>query len=349
MLRQSKKYKQCSQFESSLKSYFLAPNAENREIVEKAVSDALCTWFDWRQVANGSSGPFFDNKEMRNARSLKVKSNFLKESQKLSQKFALEIPRHSPKYIGHMFSDFTIPSFIGNLIALMYNPNNISSESSNVGLEIEKKSIHILKDLIGFKTGYGHFTSGGTIANFEMIFRAKYVAKIMAQSLKWKKMSLIVPASAHYSCEKGCKILGGSEVDLVTCPLNKFGQMNTAELRIILNNELKSKRLPIGIVSVVGTTELGIIDPVAEIQTIINEIKHKHNIKIWHHVDAAYGGFLPTVFENRKKKSSGRVLRPHRSDLMELSKVDSITIDPHKLGYAPYSSGVYICRSKKNY
>lgn len=341
-------YKKCSEFESSLKSYFLAPNAENREIVEMAVFDALHKWFDWRQTANGTSGPFFDKAEMMNPESLKAKIKFLKESRNLSDKFSLEIPRHSPNYIGHMLSDFTIPSFIGNIIALMYNPNNISSESSNVGLYIEKKSIAIIKNMIGLKTGYGHFTSGGTVANFEMIFRAKHIAKQIIKNKKWKKMSLVVPSSAHYSWKKGCEILGGSEIDLVICPLNKFGQIDTAKLKIILKNELNIKRLPIGVVSVVGTTELGIIDPIEEIQNIINQTNDKNMTKIWHHVDAAYGGFLPTIIDRKKIKKDIRLM-PYLSDLLSLSKVDSITIDPHKLGYAPYSSGTFICRSKQKY
>jgi glutamate/tyrosine decarboxylase-like PLP-dependent enzyme len=32
-----------------------------------------------------------------------------------------------------------------------------------------------------------------------------------------------------------------------------------------------------------------------------------------------------------------------------MSECDSITLDPHKLGYVPYSSGVFLCKEKKNY
>lgn len=351
-MKQNKKIKnenRCPDFESSLKSYFLAPNAENRDLVQFGIIDALHVWFDWRKTVNKDTGPFFHNDEMTSTASLNVKLNLLNESRKLSQSFSKEIPRHSPNYIGHMFSDFTIPAFIGNFIALMYNPNNISSESSTVGLELEKKSISILQKMLGFKKGIGHFTSGGTIANFEMIFRAKFLALKKRDELGWKKMSLLVPASAHYSWKKGCDIIGGAEVDLVLCPLNKFGQFDSKNLKSILELEIKRQRLPMAVISVVGTTELGIIDPVGEIQDIIQLYSRKIGFRIWHHVDGAYGGFLPTLFKKEKKGTVKTKFSEEKKSILAMSKVDSVTIDPHKLGYAPYSSGAFICAREKDY
>lgn len=42
---------------------------------------------------------------------------------------------------------------------------------------------------------------------------------------------------------------------------------------------------------------------------------------------------------------SGRVC----SSLRSIDRVDSVTVDPHKMGYVPYSSGVFLCANKRNY
>jgi glutamate/tyrosine decarboxylase-like PLP-dependent enzyme len=66
---------------------------------------------------------------------------------------------------------------------------------------------------------------------------------------------------------------------------------------------------------------------------------------IWHHIDAAYGGFFATL---------SRDVDPELSeDLLEAVKAfahsDSLTIDPHKLGYVPYSAGGIMVAQKRDY
>lgn len=43
-----------------------------------------------------------------------------------------------------MFSEISMPALLGHIITLLHNPNNISSEPSTVGTEIEKDAIHFL-------------------------------------------------------------------------------------------------------------------------------------------------------------------------------------------------------------
>jgi glutamate/tyrosine decarboxylase-like PLP-dependent enzyme len=75
------------------------------------------------------------------------------------------------------------------------------------------------------------------------------------------------------------------------------------------------------------------------------------------HVDAAWGGYLATLF----READGR-LRP-LADMREeyrdfpapevhaavgaLGQADSITVDPHKLGYLPYGAGAFLCRDQR--
>ena len=90
---------------------------------------------------------------------------------------------------------------------------------------------------------------------------------------------------------------------------------------------------PIIVVSVAGTTELGKADPIAGINSLLAENEREYRYRPWHHVDAAYGGFFCTLLDSPE-------LKPEVSSaLRAIRDADSITLDPHKLGYVPYSSG----------
>ena len=87
-----------------------------------------------------------------------------------------EIPTYTPRYIGHMKAELSLPALFGWFAAMLHNPNITSKEASKVGTVIETEAIAMLADMLGFdpNTAQGHFTSGGTLANFEGVWRARY-------------------------------------------------------------------------------------------------------------------------------------------------------------------------------
>src|SRR5690606_26230273 len=66
---------------------------------------------------------------------------------------------------------------------------------------------------------------------------------------------------------------------------------------------------------------------------------------IWHHVDAAYGGFFCSLLDDHEP-SAPKHLQPA---LHAIGRSDSVTLDPHKLGYVPYASGTILVRSSQDY
>lgn len=335
----------CSPNEFSIKSYFLAPNAENRQSLLDGVQNVFEQWFNWRSQAHSGDGPFFTSSEFKNKKYRHEQIKLQSELENLSQMFAAEIPRHSPRYIGHMYSDYTIPAFFGHILALMYNPNNISSESSRVGIKIEQKAVRALCKMIGYPlTSKGHFTSGGTIANFEMLYRSKMY--LQSVSKKPKPLALIVPESAHYSWEKGLRLIGDQTSKLFKVRLDHRGTMDTDNLEHVFKLVIQNNFHVLGVVSVLGSTELGTLDPVHEIHKITRSHEAELGYRVWHHVDAAYGGFFAAV----NGMDIDKLLDPRSiSALKSLLLADSITLDPHKLGYVPYASGCFLCRDHNMY
>src|SRR5210317_24127 len=80
-----------------------------------------------------------------------------------------EIPTFSPHYLGHMISDRSIPALLGHMAVLFENPNLASREAASAGSQLEVQAVNALAEMIGLPLPpvRGHFTSGGTVANFE--------------------------------------------------------------------------------------------------------------------------------------------------------------------------------------
>jgi glutamate/tyrosine decarboxylase-like PLP-dependent enzyme len=143
---------------------------------------------------------------------------------------------------------------------------------------------------------------------------------------------LLVPASKHYSWPKGMHVMGMGEENLRAIGLDRFGRVSLSSLMLELERALKERRPILGVVGVVGTTELGSVDPIQEMKFELDFLRKREGVEVWFHLDAAYGGFLS-----------------HLPEFPSLAGADSITLDPHKLGYVPYSSGAFLCQDEKNY
>ena len=83
------------------------------------------------------------------------------------------------------------------------------------------------------------------------------------------------------------------------------------------------------VVAVAGETETGLVDNIGAIA----DICARYRIHL--HVDAAYGG--PYVLSRKSKLFEG------------IQRADSITVDPHKLMWTPYSAGAVLFRDRKKH
>lgn len=327
----------CSPADFPLKSFFLAPHSENKDVVKELIGDSLDTLFQWRETSFERDDTVVPSAEKNHPRYEKNILLIKSELDKIQKLFAAEIPRHSPRYLAHMFSEYSIPALLGHFIGLLYNPNNISTESSQVGIEIERAAIGEISKMIGYPSSHaGHFTSGGTVANLEMLYRFK---KMLDPRQKYR---ILIPKTAHYSWKKGIDLLGLKPESIVMIETDLQGAVETDDLEKKLKKMAAQKIRQLAVISIVGTTEFGSVDPLYEITKLLRAYRNKKTF-IWHHIDAAYGGFYATL------KKSEHVSRDFKKNLGAIKQSDSITIDPHKLGYVPYASGCFVCRNKNLY
>ena len=319
-----------------------------------------------------------------------------------------EIPTFSPHYLGHMISDISIPALLGHMAVLFENPNLASREAASAGSQLEVQAVNALAEMIGLPLPpvRGHFTSGGTVANFEAFWRARYrldhwlalgawlvehgrtpadffalahmgwsafdehleVQAIDEQQLRerswvlrgpwaisryyrtvlgneFPEPVLLVPGNKHYSWPKSANVFGLSEDAIWPLDLDACGRVRIDALEAAIDRARGLGRPILMVVSVAGTTELGMIDPVDQVAARLARYRDEDGLHIWHHVDAAYGGYLCTTF----KEGESALDAPAVAALEGLKKVDSITLDPHKLGFVPYACGAFIAPNPRAY
>ena len=166
---------------------------------------------------------------------------------------------------------------------------------------------------------------------------------------------VLAPITAHYSWSKGMKLLGLGRAQLRLMPERDM-RLDPAALQETLEACLHLRQPVLAAVGVFGTTEYGTVDPIDAL-VAARDAWLPRGLGFSVHVDAAWGGYLATLFREpdgrlrpREAVAEGfaRFPRPHVHAAVEaLAASDSITIDPHKLGYLPYGAGAFLCRDHR--
>jgi len=395
--------------DSSYKAFFLGPKSENQAWVRSEFQSILGHWFQWRKDLFPDDESVISTADRSSGAHIAAREKMAQGLEELNQLLEAELPKFTPRYIGHMVSELALPALMGHFAMLLHNPNNTSKGASKIGTHIEVEVIAMLATMLGFdpQKATGHITGGGTVANFEAVWRARFrqdhwlsLVLFLAEErgvtmdlfdgahMGWARFDellalfdvpaddlrnysavasnpyefaqriekalgiiyrgpvLLVPENKHYSWAKAANIFGFGEKAFWPVPLDQMGKMDVAALHGLIR-KAETQHRPISmVVSVAGTTETGEIDPIDQIQQLLDTVKSERDFDIWHHIDAAYGGFLCSMLHGNKPN----VLGVNCSKALEaIPRAHSVTIDPHKLGYVPYACGAIITRDQQSY
>jgi hypothetical protein len=106
---------------------------------------------------------------------------------------------------------------------------------------------------------------------------------------------VFVSAAAHYSLAKAVNLLGYGDDAIRSVPVTARFQMDTEELEQMLLR-LDPDEYVAAVVGIVGTTEEGAVDPIHKLCFVRKEYETTHNRSFWLHVDAAWGGYIRSLF-----------------------------------------------------
>ena len=241
---------------------------------------------------------------------------------------AMGVP--NPRYFGQ-FNPTPLPIGVwADALSSLLNQNAGAWRNGPSSAMIEARVIRWLCDLLNYgRKSFGTLASGGSEANLLALkcARDSVTADIINRGVRKAPGDLVIYASdqCHYSIDKSADLLGLGREGVRKIPTDDRFHISLEMLREAIARDRDAGRVPCCVVGVAGTTSSGAIDPLEELADIARENG------CWYHVDAAYGG--PLAFSPQ-----------HRDKLRGIERADSITFDPHKWMFVPFSCGATLVR-----
>ena len=236
-----------------------------------------------------------------------------------------------PRYFGFVTGGSTPAAVAGDWLVSAYDQNACGSNDS-VAPQIERQTLHFLKQLFGLDEAYfGSFVSGATMSNFVSLaigrqwIGEQFGVDFSQDGLTDNAPVKIVSATPHSSIFKALSMLGiGRKALLQPATLPGREAVDVGALE----NLLKEINHPVIVVANAGTVNTVDFDDLEAIA----KLKSKYNF--WLHVDGAFGGFAACS-------------EKYDHLLKGINHADSVTIDAHKWLNVPYDAAMQFTKHKE--
>ncbi|CAB5290246.1 unnamed protein product [Rhizophagus irregularis] len=205
---------------NAVASWFYGPHAENNHWVRRFYDMIVDEHKKARQGYFPLDPQFITEQMKKSVEYEKNMNNLSEQLTLLSKELARKTtPFWSPRYMGHMSMEPTMPGHLGYIAALQYNQNNVAIESSPLTTWLEIFAGKQLCEMLGFNVqweprydenwdpdlekmpkilpkiqGWGHITCDGSVANLESIcFKVELAdgkIKLLKDCSTWELLNL---------------------------------------------------------------------------------------------------------------------------------------------------------------
>lgn len=236
-----------------------------------------------------------------------------------------------PRYMGLFLPASSTMGIAADTLAALFNPVLASRQFSPFAVEMEEHLLRLWAERFGYnqRETDGVFASGGSECNYTAL-----VSALCHSFPSWRHSGvrgltgepvLYVSAEGHHSFVKAARLAGLGDACVRWVPVDGDLRLDLAALEDIIRADRAAGRQPFLIVATAGTTNAGIVDPIAALAEIAAREE------MWFHVDAAWGG--------------AAVLLPElREEFTGIERADSIAFDPHKWLSVPMGAGMFLTR-----
>jgi len=139
-----------SESHDALRAWFLGPRAENADLLERLIVEALRDHVFWRRNYHPEDGFTIRETDKRKPGYEEAVSTLTQELMGLLAELKRGVPFFSGRYLAHMQSEQTIAAQVGFFATMLYNPNNVSVEASPVTSRLELEVAAQLAGMIGY-------------------------------------------------------------------------------------------------------------------------------------------------------------------------------------------------------
>ncbi|HEV8599202.1 MAG TPA: pyridoxal-dependent decarboxylase [Gemmatimonadales bacterium] len=237
-----------------------------------------------------------------------------------------------PHFFNQLYGGVDPAGILGEWVTALVNTSMYTYEAAPVGTLCELALIERMNGLVGFSSGEGIFTPGGSISNLVAVLAARHRAFPQVKlrglgSLAGQQPVAFLSAEAHYSTPRAVSVAGLGTAAAVTVPTDSVGRLVPQALERAISRARAEGKTPFLVVATSGTTVPGAFDPLEAIA----EITERHGL--WLHVDASFGGGV--LFSQR-----------HRRLMAGVERADSVTWNPHKMMGLPLVCSAILLREK---
>jgi glutamate/tyrosine decarboxylase-like PLP-dependent enzyme len=168
---------------------FIGPQGENADEMERLVLEVLRDHVMWRRNFHPEDQRLVGEWARTERPFRETTAKLRDELYAVLARLKRGTPLHSPRQLGHMVSDPTLPALVGYFAGLLYNQNNVVQEAAPETVRCERDYMAALARMVGYPTlvgetvspdqerprSFGHLSSGGTSANMEVLWVARNV------------------------------------------------------------------------------------------------------------------------------------------------------------------------------
>jgi len=262
-----------------------------------------------------------------------------------------------PRSQVNVISPPCIPGILGTLLPAIYNPNLCSEEASRGIALAEAEVVSMTAELMGYdptKSG-GVFTFGGTGTLLYAIRLGieKALPGTMRTGIVGDRPVVVCSDQAHYAAMTAASWLGLGLDNVVKIPTAPNNEIRTCLLESELRRLLKEGRRIACIIATMGTTDAFGLDHLEQMHEIRDNLVREFSLDYVPqlHADAVIGWAWsvfrdydftqnPLQFPDR----SLRALAGANRRIRHLHLADSIGVDYHKTGFAPYISSAFFAK-----
>jgi len=236
----------------------------------------------------------------------------------------------NPRYFGLFNPTPSFPALCGDRLTGAFNPQLATATTSPAAVEIESHVIRAVARRAGLPLeATGHFTSGGSEANYTAVLCALTHANDRFASEGARAFAgppvFYISRESHLAWVKIGHQAGIGRSAVRQVPTDGRGRMDADALARMIDDDTAAGCVPVLIVATAGTTNAGMIDPIGRCA----ELARAHGL--WFHVDAAWGGAV-------------LVSEQLRGLLAGIERASSITIDAHKWFATTMGCGMFLTR-----
>ncbi len=252
----------------------------------------------------------------------------------------------------------SIPSVIGSLLPAIYNPNLVSDDTA-FGLMLTEATVAaMVARLVGYDpdqaTGIFTFGGTGTVLYGAKLGIEKAFPDAMDTGLPQGGV-ILASGQSHYCRLNVAGWLGLGEQNVVQVPTHLTNDIRIDLLEQTARDLLNQGRRIVALVATMGTTDAFGIDDLEAIADLRDRLVEDYRLDYTPHVHAdAVIGWAWSVFNDYDFEKNPLGFRPRtvralasaRRHISKLSRADSIGLDFHKTGFAPYTSSLFLVRNR---